>query len=151
MSIRSLALLFTPRMMMAAAAVLVVGLAASFLAHTLAERLIAADMQRRFTFDAAETSGTISESLRAHAEVLVGMQALYASVDHIDRAQFRRYVDVLDLSQRYPGFQALQVVRYVRPDELDSFVAEIRSDKSYDPSGQPDFAVHPGESVRAIT
>jgi hypothetical protein len=37
---------------------------------------------------------------------------------------FRRYIDVLDLSRRYPGFQALQSLRKVQPEGLDAFVAE---------------------------
>ncbi|MGO4739007.1 diguanylate cyclase [Bosea sp. 2KB_26] len=138
--------LLTPpmrRTVVIAAAVLVAGLVATFMAQTAAERLIATEMQRRFTTDAAETTSAIGERLRAHAEVLVSMQGLYASVGRVDRAQFRRYVDVLDLKRRYPGFQGLQALRHVTPEALDRFVAEVRLDTSLDPRGQPDFAVHP--------
>ena len=131
------------RMTLVAGAILAAGLGASLAAHAVAERWIAADMQRRFTADAADTTAAIGERLRTHAEVLVSMQGLYASIGRIDRAQFRRYVDVLDLARRYPGFQALQSLRYVRPSELDAFVAEVRGDTSVDPRGQPDFAVQP--------
>lgn len=126
-----------------AIAVFVAGLVTTFMVQSAAERLIAADMQRRFTADAAETTSAIGERLRAHAEVLVSMQGLYASVGSVDRAQFRRYVDVLDLKRRYPGFQGLQALRHVTPGELDRFVAEVRADTSLDPRGQPSFAVHP--------
>jgi CHASE1-domain containing sensor protein len=54
------------------------------------------------------------------------MQGLYASIGgKVDRAQFRRYIDVLDLARRYPGFQALQSLRKVQPEGLDAFVAEM--------------------------
>ena len=126
-----------------AAAVLVAGLAATFTARTVTERMMAADMRQRFATDAAATTDAIGQRLRAHGEVLVSMQGLYASVGRVDRAQFRRYVDVLDLERRYPGFQALQALRHVQPADLDSFIAEVRSDTSLDPRGQPGFHVHP--------
>jgi diguanylate cyclase (GGDEF)-like protein len=131
------------RAIVAASVILVSGLAATFALRMLSERMIAADMQRRFSADAADISTAIGERLRTHAEVLVSMQGLYASIGRVDRAQFRRYIDVLDLSRRYPGFQALQSLRRVGPEGLDGFVAEVRGDTSVDAGGQPEFTVRP--------
>jgi diguanylate cyclase (GGDEF)-like protein len=131
------------RTIVAASAILVSGLAATFAARMLSERMIAADMQRRFSADAADISTAIGERLRTHAEVLVSMQGLNASIGRVDRAQFRRYIDVLDLARRYPGFQALQSLRRVGPEGLDAFVAEVRGDTSVDAGGQPEFTVRP--------
>jgi diguanylate cyclase (GGDEF)-like protein len=131
------------RTIVAASVILVSGLAATFAARMLSERMIAADMQRRFSADAADISTAIGERLRTHAEVLVSMQGLYASIGRVDRAQFRRYIDVLDLARRYPGFQALQSLRRVGPEGLDAFVAEVRGDTSVDAGGQPEFTVRP--------
>ena len=131
------------RTIVAASVILVSGLAATFALRMLSEQMIAADMQRRFSADAADISTAIGERLRTHAEVLVSMQGLYASIGRVDRAQFRRYIDVLDLSRRYPGFQALQSLRRVGPEGLDGFVAEVRGDTSVDAGGQPEFTVRP--------
>src|SRR5215207_553684 len=131
------------RTIVAASVILVSGLAATFALRMLSERMIAADMQRRFSADAADISTAIGERLRTHAEVLVSMQGLYASIGRVDRAQFRRYIYVLDLSRRYPGFQALQSLRRVGPEGLDGFVAEVRGDTSVDAGGQPEFTVRP--------
>jgi diguanylate cyclase (GGDEF)-like protein/PAS domain S-box-containing protein len=126
-----------------AAAIMVAGLTVTLTARTVSERIIAADMQRRFSADAADISTAVGERLRTHAEVLVSMQGLYASIGRVDRAQFRRYMDVLDLARRYPGFQALQALRHVAPDGLDDFIAEVRGDTSVEAAGQPEFAVRP--------
>src|SRR5215212_11960869 len=120
------------RTIVVASVILVSGLAATFAARMLSERMIAADMQRRFSADAADISTAVGERLRTHAEVLVSMQGLYASIGRVDRAQFRRYIDVLDLARRYPGFQALQSLRRVGPEGVDAFVAEVRGDTSVD-------------------
>src|SRR5882757_6923676 len=133
-----------------ASAILISGLAATFAARMLSERMIAADMQRRFSADAADIATAVGDRLRTHAEVLVSMQGLYASIGgKVDRAQFRRYIDVLDLARRYPGFQALQSLRKVQPEGLDTFLADVRGDVSVDPAGQPDFSVHPPGQRRA--
>jgi diguanylate cyclase (GGDEF)-like protein/PAS domain S-box-containing protein len=133
----------TGRTTLIAVAILGAGMAATFAVRSLSENIIAADVQRRFTADAVDITNAIGERLRAHAEVLVSMQGLYASIGRVDRAQFRRYIDVLDLGRRYPGFQALQSLRRVTPDALDGFVAEVRGDTSIERSGQPDFSVRP--------
>ncbi|CAN5282645.1 hypothetical protein BH11PSE4_BH11PSE4_23140 [soil metagenome] len=133
----------TWRATLLAATVLAAGLAATFAIREVSEHLIAVNMQRRFTDDASDVSRAIGQRLRSHADVLVGMQGLYASFGHVDRVQFRRYIDVLDLGRRYPGFQALQELRYVTPDRLDDFVAEVRADQSVHLDGLPDFSVRP--------
>lgn len=139
----------TRRMTLAALAILGVGMAATLAIRGIAERMITADVQRRFAADAIDVTNAISERLRVHADVLVSMQGLYASLGHVDRAQFRRYIDVLDLGRRYPGFQALQSLRRVTPDQLQAFVAEVRADKSIEHIGHPDFAIDP-PGARAI-
>ena len=131
------------RTIVAASVILISGVAATFAARMLSDRMIASDMQRRFSADAADISTAIGDRLRTHAEVLVSMQGLHASIGRVDRAQFRRYIDVLDLARRYPGFQALQSLRQVGPEGLDAFVAEMRADNSVDASGQPEFTVRP--------
>jgi diguanylate cyclase (GGDEF)-like protein len=133
----------TRRTTFIALAIFGAGMVATLAIREFSARMIAADMQRRFAADAVDISNAISERLRTHAEVLVSMQGLYASIGRVDRAQFRRYIDVLDLGRRYPGFQALQSLRHVTPEQLDSFVADVRADKSIEQAGQPDFAVRP--------
>jgi diguanylate cyclase (GGDEF)-like protein/PAS domain S-box-containing protein len=143
MALRDLLAPEARRTTVTAALILIGGLATTFAVRALSERAITADVQRRFAADSADIATAIGERLRTHAEVLVSMQGLYASIGRVDRAQFRRYIDVLDLARRYPGFQALQSLRHVKPDGLDSFLADVRGDISVDPAGQPDFSIRP--------
>lgn len=143
MTLRGVFALSNRRMLGIAAAVLLGGLAASLGARFLAVSVIHDQTHRKFSGDMAEVTAAIGDRLRAHAEVLVSMQGLFASVGPVNRAQFRRYVEVLELGYRHPGFQALQALRRVEPGELDAFLAEVRSDTSVDPRGLPDFAMTP--------
>ena len=122
--------------------ILVSGLAVTFAARTLSERMIAADMQRRFSADAADVSTAVGERLRTHAEVLVSMQGLYASIGRVDRAQFRRYIDVLDLSRRYPDPGAA-VAAPGRAGRFRCLCRRSAGRPSVDAGGQPEFTVRP--------
>src|SRR5258705_3457386 len=68
------------RTIVTAGAILISGLAATFAARMLSERMIAAAMQRRFSADAADVATAVGDRLRTHAEVLVSMHGLYASI-----------------------------------------------------------------------
>src|SRR2546429_1814203 len=121
------------RTIIAASVILMSGLAVTFAARMLSERMIAADMQRRFSADAADIATAVGDRLRTHAEVLVSMQGLYASIGGKgDRAPFRRYIDVLDLARRHPRLPALQSPRQVQPEGLDAFLAAMRAAASVD-------------------
>jgi diguanylate cyclase (GGDEF)-like protein/PAS domain S-box-containing protein len=138
--------LFAPkarRATLVAAAILIGGFAATAAVRAFTEHMLVTETQRRFTADAADITTAIGERLRTHAEVLVSMQGLYASLGRVDRAQFRRYLDVLDVSRRYPGFQALQSLRNVKAEDLEAFVAEMRADPGAARDGQGEFAVRP--------
>lgn len=138
--------LFAPprrRALLLSAVVLAAGLAASLAGQRLAEHFMFANAQARFATDAAAMSTDVSERLRTHSEVLVAMQGLYATVGRIDRAQFQRYVDTLDLMRRHPGFDSLEVLRRVTPDQLDAFLDEVRNDHSLADRNVADYRVRP--------
>lgn len=138
--------LFAPprrRALVLSALVLALGLAASLAGQRLAEHFMFANAQGRFTADAAAMSTDVGERLRTHSEVLVAMQGLYATVGRIDRAQFQRYVDTLDLTRRHPGFDSLEVLRRVTPEQLPTFLQEVRSDHSLADRPQDDYAIRP--------
>ena len=101
MALRDLLAPEARRATVTAALILSAALATTFAVRALSERAITADVQRRFAADSADIATAIGERLRTHAEVLVSMQGLYASIGRVDRVQFRRYIDVLDLARRY--------------------------------------------------
>ena len=81
--------------------------------------------------------------LQTYFDMLLGLKAMYALDDSIDRARFHRFVRELNLARRYPGFQAIQFVRGVPAGQLASFSDAVRRDASVDPQGYPQFLVHP--------
>ena len=68
MALRDLLAPQTRRTTLIAVAILCTGMATTLAIREFSERLIAADMQRRFVADALDISNAISDRLRTHAE-----------------------------------------------------------------------------------
>jgi signal transduction histidine kinase len=101
--------------------------------------------QRRDVFrrDADKISHATEVRLRTYFDMLYALRAMYAHDDHIDRAEYHRFVAALDLARRYPGFQAIQFVRAVPAPQLAAYADSVRRDTSLEPQGYPQFRIHP--------
>ncbi|MBA5607937.1 CHASE domain-containing protein [Duganella sp. FT3S] len=101
--------------------------------------------QRRDVFrrDADKITHATEVRLRTYFDMLLALRAMYAHDDHIDRAEFHRFVAALDLARRYPGFQAIQFVRAVPAPQLAAYTEAVRRDTSLAPQGYPQFRIHP--------
>jgi len=71
------------------------------------------------------------------------MRGLFAVNQNITRADWRRYIESLQLQKRYPGIYDLIFVRYVPKSERAEFERQVRNDTSIAPKGYPDFSIHP--------
>jgi diguanylate cyclase (GGDEF)-like protein len=118
-------------------AILGAGLAVSATAAWFVQQHVVQEARLRFDGDARELQRRIENEIKSYEEVLVGLRALFAARDDVTRAEFRRYVEGLQLGRRYPGFQALNFARLVRKDELRRFEERMQRE------GFPNFAVRP--------
>ncbi len=109
------------------------------LVHHAQERQIRASFER----DAAKVGSDTAVRLQTYFDMLLSMKGMFTLSDQIDRAQFARFVKALNLAERYPGFQAIQFVRYVPAGELEQFAARVHGDRSLVAIGYPGFAIHP--------
>jgi PAS domain S-box-containing protein len=116
-------------------------LAGSLLLTAVAAYYVAenAEAQDRLRFETAvrRTTGDIQRRLDAHVALLRAGAGLFASQDEVSRAEFRAFVERLDLPNSYPGVRGLGFSRRVPAGELDALVAEVRRE------GLADFAVRP--------
>lgn len=102
-----------------------------------------ARVQSNFQRDIDKVASDTNVRLQIYFDMLLSIKGAFAINDTVDRDEFARYVRELNLTGRYPGFQAIQFVRHVRPAELERFTAAVKADTSLDPKGYPDFNVHP--------
>ena len=113
------------------------GMLLSATAAWFAHQHVVQEARLRFHADAGELQRRIENEIKRYEEVLVGLRALFAARDSVSRLEFRRYVEGLELSRRYPGFQALNYAQLVPHHKLRPFEEQVRQE------GFPGFSVRP--------
>ena len=102
-----------------------------------------AQIRANFQRDTDKVASDTSVRLQTYFDMLFSLKGMFAVNEHADRAQFARFVRELKLTQRYPGFQAIQFVRYVPASGLGAFRDAVRADTTLTPDGYPAFKIHP--------
>lgn len=123
--------------------VLVIGIPASLLLFALLQDAVEDVAQFRFERQTSDSMRVVEGRIQFYADILYGLKALFASQGPVNRAQFQRFVDSLDLKQRYPGFDLVNYAAYVPAEEKERFENTVRRDTSLDPRGYPHFAIRP--------
>ena len=101
-----------------------------------------AQIRASFVRDTDKVAADTSARLRTYFDTLLGLKALFSVNGEVGREQFAQFVRELRLAERYPGFRAVQFVRYVPANGVDAFVAEVRR-QTAGQAGVPLFAVRP--------
>jgi len=126
------------------AAGLVLSLAAGLLLRQAALDAVEDDARRRFDAVAQVARERVSAAIASYARVVRGLAALHtAGAEPLDRLRFHRYVAALDLPQQFPAIEAVSFVAHVPDAQRAEFIAAVRSDRSVDPRGYPDFDIRP--------
>ncbi|MRV71202.1 hypothetical protein GJ700_05645 [Duganella sp. FT92W] len=103
------------------------------------QQLVRANFQR----DADKIARDTSVRLQTYFDMLLSIKGLHAVDSQVSRVQFSRYVHELRLTERYPGFQAIQFVRQVPAGDLARYAAAVKNDATLVPGGYPNFNIHP--------
>lgn len=129
----------------AAFVVLAVGIIYSFFGWIYARAYVEREAQIAFASQVNEAREAVTNSVQGYTEALYGLQGLFGSVKDVSRAGFRRYVDMSDIANRYPGTMAFSFIREVPLHRKELYEAIVRGDTSVDPDGYPGFAIRPNE------
>src|SRR5262245_58679241 len=101
--------------------VLGVGVLASFLLFSIIRDSLESVASVRFERQASDAHSVIEDRLHFYADVLYALRALFASQDGVSRLRFHRFVESMNLKQRYPGFDALNYAVYVSGQDKERF------------------------------
>lgn len=100
-----------------------------------------ADSSQAFATRSDDIRDDVDQRLNAYKDALYGFKGLYSSSDYVDQREFQNYYESLDLTAKYPGLRALIFVSKVNEKDLPAFVDLHRRDKSFNPGGNPGFAI----------
>ena len=123
--------------------VLAVGIPASFLLFAVVRDAVENVAKLRFERLASDARHVIQARVDSYGEILYGLAALFASESSVSRLQFHRYVEALDLKNRFPGFDVVNYAVHVRAEDKRRFEDAVRRDTSLNPEGYPNFAIRP--------
>lgn len=107
------------------------------------EQFVSKRAQDRFQFQAEEVRGALLERMSDYDFALRGAAGLFRASKSVERDEWRRYVESLDLQHIYPGIQGLGFSQVIPAGELASHEAAIRAE------GFPDYHVRPA-GIRPI-
>lgn len=98
--------------------------------------------EQRFLLEAQDIGQRVLARMQAYEMVLRGVSGLMLGSEHVSPAEWDSAIDQLQLQDRYPGIQALAWSRYLRADQFDDFLAQVRADNRADyrafPAGERD-------------
>jgi signal transduction histidine kinase len=123
--------------------ILLIGISASLLMFSVVRHAIEDVARLRFERQARDAVAVIEERIQFYSDILYGLRALFASQGPVNRLQFHRFVQSLDLKQRFPGFDVVNYAVRVPARDKARFEESVRNDKSLDPRGYPGFAIKP--------
>jgi len=97
------------------------------------------ESQRRFERDSQAIAELIQTRMRSYEMVLRGVSTAFSGPQptHVGYAQWQHIVAQLRVQELYPGISSVVWSRYLRANELDSWLNTVRAD------GRPDFNVFP--------
>ncbi|MER2997499.1 CHASE domain-containing protein [Pontibacter populi] len=99
--------------------------------------------EKLFELRADQATQDIHKRLNDYIQILIGGKALFIASDTVERAAWRTYYKNLNLEEKYPGIQGLGYTHFIRPDEMEKHVRQIRNE------GFQDYKVTP-EGERPI-
>ncbi|MBV6407516.1 MAG: Adaptive-response sensory-kinase SasA [Rhodocyclaceae bacterium] len=123
--------------------VLAGGLVLSLLLWQHAGRQARLNAETQIDQASGRVESELLQRLNEYQTILLGMQGFYVASQDVGRSEFSQYADNLRMQDRLGGIRALSFTRRVAAADKAAFVAAVRGDRSLDPRGYPDFAIHP--------
>lgn len=94
--------------------------------------------QIAFDFRVRESNERILQRLLVYEQVLRATHGLFDASKDVDRNSFKTFVDALNLTENYPGFQGIGFAVVVPPAEKQRHEMAVRVE------GFPDYRIKPG-------
>jgi len=111
----------------------------SFLAVNRTEN---SSVELRFSNEVQKIKIAIEDRIHTYEQVLRGGIGLFRASESVNRNEWQAYFTGLDIERNYPGIQGIGFAQILAPDEIENFVATVRSE------GFPDFKVWPESDLQ---
>lgn len=126
----------------AALIVLLVGCLASFWAARSVSTIADRNLDVLFAKEVSRNQEAIAEQLNRYTDILRGGVGLFKASDNVSRQEWREFAINYGVGTKFPGLQAIGVVRVVPASDKAAFEEQVRAE------GYPNFSIFPAEPVR---
>ena len=117
--------------------ILLLSLGVTFYAWKMVAHYVYEKNAAAFTSLAQESETALLHRIDSYQHVLLGGVGFFQGAGTVSRAQWRTYVEAIDIQQNYPGINGIGWIAEVRPHELQDFTESMRR------QGQSNFTEHP--------
>lgn len=117
--------------------ILLLSLGSTFILWRSSKEQAQAVLKKDFDSQVAQQAQSIEERMATYEQVARGTQAFILSSEKVDRKEFKLFVQLLGLEEKFPGIQGIAYVKAIPPSDLKQHIAEIHAE------GFPDYTVHP--------
>lgn len=123
--------------------VLTLGLILTGVACRYTSEVTRQNTQQKLEQQVNESKYLIKEHLENYFDALHAGRGLVAASQDINRAEWKAFVESLNLQTRYPGIDGLGFIHHVSGDEKAIYEQQVKQDTSINPTGYPNFAIKP--------
>jgi PAS domain S-box-containing protein len=95
------------------------------------------DAQTRFDFRAEGVQAAIKERMMTYEQVLRSGIGLFEASSQVDRGEWKKFVETLQIEKRFPGIQGIGFALKIAPEEKEEHIRQIQAE------GFPDYKIKP--------
>jgi signal transduction histidine kinase len=106
-------------------------------------KVVEADAHQHFLESSRTIQATLNSRIKSYVDVLRGAASLFRTDADLDRAQFHRYVEGLELKSQFPGIETVNYARHFTEQERPQIEAQMREDLAKEQAGYPEFRISP--------
>jgi signal transduction histidine kinase len=101
------------------------------LAYVVTARSIESDARERFLSHTRYAQNVVAVRIKSYSDLLRGSASALQSSENVTQSLLHEYVKGLNLARDYPALDFINFAIYVRPDQREAFVRQLRSEKSF--------------------
>ncbi|WP_340159432.1 CHASE domain-containing protein [uncultured Hoeflea sp.] len=125
------------RLPVTALMIMLIPLGLTFYAWKISSEANTSNGEIQFESLAVENKKALLSRINSYENALLGGVAYFQGSENISRNEWRRYVDMLDIQENFPGINGLGWITSLAPSGIDRFLNAARAD------GAPNFEIRP--------
>ncbi|MBI4430401.1 MAG: CHASE domain-containing protein [Candidatus Omnitrophica bacterium] len=123
--------------------ILIILLSVSFFASKLMKNFVDQQVREQLEDRLEQIKLVINNRMERSLMYLSSAQALFAASKLVERDEWHAFVEKTGLFDRYPGLVASAYIERVAAEQKNTFIENVRADKSLVSEGFPDFNIFP--------